>query len=227
MNFYRISPVISTSWVSIIKLKNEDDVQYHVCTRCGFKELMSWEDFHPVFECESVTGKRRLPDLMLYGGQHWHAYHLWKVVSEKFKDFFENNGYKGAYFTPVDLVYKYRNSYKPIEERYYILNITGKGKLDYEKAGYKKRNCEECHMCLYEEKFPISSKDKKGIYEDLVKLDTWDGSDVFGKGWCTAGFAKEVLEAGLTGIQFCNLKFRFAEFDMKHYIRKASKIEVE
>ena len=92
MKFYVFSPVILSKYVSAQDIILPDNIRYHTCEQCGADNQLIWDEFVPCFECETITSRRRLPDLMLYGGRIVNAFGSWFIVSKRFKDFFEGNG---------------------------------------------------------------------------------------------------------------------------------------
>ena len=79
---------------------------------------------------------------------------------------------------------------------YYVLEITGKGKLDWGKMGIELLSgCEHCGA--------VKIKDNKDIWpESFIDEASWDGSDIFGWGYCTVKVLETVYRNQLTGFRF-------------------------
>ena len=108
MNFYIFSINCSSKFVSAADILNDNELEYDACSKCGADKLVKWGDAVPVFECETVTKNRTLPDIMLYGGRMLQAFSDWSIVSDNVKRLFEDEKLTGVRFYPAELVYQLR-----------------------------------------------------------------------------------------------------------------------
>ena len=217
MEFYEFSPSCASKYVSAINLTNANLATYSDCDVCGNKGLIDWNSFKPVFECETITSRRSLPDIMLYGGRIIHSFDWWYIVSEAFKEFCETNSIKGVTFSEVSLVCSKRNIISELPPKYYLMLIYGRTQLDYKKMGVECYICQKCcHYVYSTEFFPLY--DPQGIYPTVLDESTWDGSDVFDHGGCTESFVKKICGTKLNGFDFLPYKQKFDVSSNKHYI---------
>ena len=218
MKYYNFTPSCASKYVSVTKMLNYNEAKYSSCDVCGADNLVDWSSIKPVFECETVTSHRTLPDMILYGGRIIHSFNVWYVVSAAFRDFCEKNFVKGVLFSDVVLVSRRRNKLDSIPERYYLMQITGRAQLDYAKMGVECSVCQKCcHYVYSSEFFPLY--DPKGIFPTLLDESTWDGTDVFNHGDCTEVFMEKVCSSGLKGIDFLPYESKFDTASNKRYIR--------
>lgn len=218
MKYYNFSPSCASKYVSTIELLNANEAEYSHCDICGADSLIDWNSFKPLFECETTTSRRTLPDIMLYGGRIIHSFNFWYIVSATFKAFCDKNSVKGVIFSDVDLVARNRRKLNSIRERYYLMQITGRAQLDYAGMGVDCSICQKCcHYVYSSEYFPLY--DPKGIFPTLLDESTWDGTDVFDHGDCTEDFMEKVRVSGLKGIDFMPYESKFDIASNKRYIR--------
>lgn len=218
MKFYNLSPNCASRYVSAKDVINANEAEYSRCDVCGAEKLIDWNSFKPVFECETGTSHRTLPDVMLYGGRIIHSFNFWYIVSATFKAFCDKNSVKGVIFSDVDLVARNRRKLNSIRERYYLMQITGRAQLDYAGMGVDCSICQKCcHYVYSSEYFPLY--DPKGIFPALLDESTWDGTDVFNHGDCTEDFMEKVRASGLRGIDFLPYESKFDIASNKRYIR--------
>lgn len=220
MNFYVFSINCATRYVSAEEILNSSELTYGKCDKCGADKLVIWDDVIPVFECETVTKNRTLPDIMLYGGGLQSFTH-WSVVSENVRKLFEDEKLTGAQFYPAELVYQIRGKYHKFNEQYYVMSVIGKAEIDFEAMGVNCSICETCEHYIFEGKL-CPARTRKGIYPTIMKKDTWDGSDVFMADYCTERFVEKVLEAKLTGFEFYCFEQEYDAFENKKYFRTLS-----
>jgi len=145
--------------------------------------------------------KKVWPDNMRFGAAPWLV-----LLSEKAVDIFTRANITG--FIPHKIkitATKTKNmdeiSYSArLEEldkiNYYVLEITGKGKIDWKKMGVELLSyCEHCGAKEF--------KERKNTYpEAFIDEGTWDGSDIFGYGHCTVKVLETVYKEQLTGFEF-------------------------
>lgn len=218
MKYYSFSASCASRYVSAIELLNANEAEYSRCDVCGADNLIDWDSFKPVFECENVTSRRTLPDMILYGGRIIHSFNVWYIVSAAFKTFCDNNSVKGVIFSDVDLITRNRGKLSSIPERYFLMQITGRAQLDHTRMGVECSICQKCSHYVYSsEYFPLY--DPKGIYPALLDESTWDGTDIFNHGDCTEAFMETVRDSGLKGIDFLPYESKFDAANNKHYIR--------
>lgn len=214
MDFYNFSVNCSTRYVSVIDILNSSEMSFGSCDKCGADKLVKWGNVKPIFECESVTKNRVLPDIMLYGGSMLQSFNTWEIVSENVKSLFDDEKLTGACFYPAELVYKKCGEYHKLEKQYFIMEVVGKAEIDFEAMGVKCSLCELCSHFVFEGPLcPLFTK--KGIYPTIIKKDSWDGSDVFNNNDCTERFVKTILKAGLSGYEFIDYKQKYDAFDKK------------
>lgn len=218
MDFYNYSVNCSSRYVSVIDILNISEMSFGSCDKCGADKLVKWGNVIPVFECETVTKNRKLPDIMLYGGRMLQSFRSWEIVSENVKKLFDDEKLTGACFYPAEIVYKQRGEYQKPEKQYFIMEVVGKAEIDFEAMGVKCSLCELCGHFVFEGPLcPLFSK--KGIYPTIIKKDSWDGSDVFNNNDCTERFFKAILNAGLLGYEFIDYKQKYDAFDKKIYFK--------
>ncbi len=221
MKFYVFSPVILSKYVSAQDIILPDNIRYHTCEQCGADNQLIWDEFVPCFECETITSRRRLPDLMLYGGRIVNAFGSWFIVSKRFKDFFEGNGFKGAEFYSAKLCFCRRNKFFDIQNTYFVMDITGRADYDFKGMNMEISMCRNCGMYHFDTPhIPLAYS--RGTYPSLLSEKSWDGSDVFNQGECTEQFARSVLESDLTGFEFLRFEQKFDKFENKQYIERLS-----
>lgn len=218
MNFYTFSINCASSYVSVIDILNISDLSYGLCYKCGAEKLVKWGDVIPVFECETVTKNRTLPDIMLYGGRMLQSFSQWSIVSDNVKRLFEDEKFTGVRFYPAELVCRIRGEYHKIDEQYYVMSVIGKAEIDFKAMGVNCSLCEICEHYVFEGKLcPLFTP--KGIYPTILKKDTWDGSDVFTDNCCTERFVQKVFEAKLSGFEFLCFEQKYDSFEKKIYFR--------
>lgn len=218
MKYYNFTPSCASKYVSAIAPLNADAAEYSRCDVCGADNLIDWNSFKPVFECETVTSRRTLPDVLLYGGRIIHSFNVWYIVSAEFKIFCDNNSVKGVMFSDVNLVTRNNGKLNSIPERFFLMQITGRAQLDYTKMGVECSICQKCcHYVYSSDYFPLY--DPKGIFPALLDETTWDGTDVFNHGDCTEAFMEKVRSSGLKGIDFLPYESKYDIVSNKRYIR--------
>jgi len=155
---------------------------------------------------------------MLYGGRKIGSFDMWSIVSERVKDLFEAEQFTGARFYPAELVYSQRNKQFKFEESYYVMAVVGRAEIDFAAMGVKCSICPKCGHYVFEGKFPLGVREKKGIYPTIMKEDTWDGSDLFGHNNCTERFVVKILSNKLSGFVFLPFEQKYDAFDnMRHF----------
>lgn len=218
MSFYHFSANCGTKYVSVIDILNSSELDFKSCTKCGANNLVKWGNVIPVFECQSVTQKRQLPDLILYGGRMLQSFDNWSIVSDNVKKLYEREKLTGACFYPIELVFKARGKYNKIEKRYYIMSVTGRAEIDFEAMSI---NCSLCNLCghfVFDGNLcPLFAR--KGVYPTIIKKDSWDGTDVFNHNDCTEKFVKKILEANLSGFEFICFEQKYDLFDNKKHFK--------
>lgn len=215
MKFYSFYINCSTRYVSAEDILNDSELSFAACDKCGADNLVKWGNVTPVFECETITKSRKLPDIMLYGGRMLQAFDSWSIVSENVKNLFEKEKLVGASFYPAELVFQKRGKYYQIESQYYVMSVTGRAKIDFEAMNVDCSICDTCgHFILEGKRFPL-----KGIYPTIIREDTWDGADVFSDDDCTEKFVRKVLEANLTGFEFIPFEQKYVRFDQKVFFK--------
>lgn len=218
MNFYSFSENCGSKYVSIIDILNMSDLSFGSCSKCGAEKLVKWGDIIPVFECETITKHRQLPDIMLYGGSMLQSFDAWSIVSENFKRLFEHEEFIGASFYPIELVFKKRGEYHKLENQYYVMSIIGRAEIDFEAMGLKCSICDSCLHYIFDGDYcPLFTK--KGVYPTIIKNGSWDGSDVFNHNDCTERFVQKILEADLSGFEFLCFEQKYDSFEKKKYFR--------
>ena len=218
MKYYNFSPSCSSKYVSAIAILNEDKIITSKCDCCGADELVLWNKFDLAFECETITSKRRLPDLMLYSGKILHSFNCWYIVSANFEKLCRDNLISGVTFTAIDLYYRKRGKLYKIEVPYFLMQIIGRAQLDYNKMKVSCSICPKCGHYIYDDYFPLYNP--KGIYPTVLDTLTWDKSDIFNHGDCTENFMRKVYRSELCGIDFLPFEEKFDTIDNQHYIRK-------
>ena len=223
MKFYAFTPSVSSRFISASELVNENEIVYHSCTQCGNADLVDWTAFSPCFECESPTSRRKLPDIMAYGGKLLHSSDWWCIVSDKFKSWYEKMQFSGCRFHPVRLVYRIKNTIHDIDANYYLMLITGRAQLDFKRMQIACDMCMECGHYLFDGPLCPLYTDK-GIFPALLNDDSWDGSDVFNDAVCTEAVASKILESGLTGFEFIRFEQKFDSYEKIRFISKLSQL---
>lgn len=223
-NFYTFSESCSSSYVSALDMINAEDYEPHNCEVCDGNSLIDFSYIRPVFECGSVTKRKKFPDLMLYGGRIIHTYGSWYIVSEKFVELFNNSNFKGASFYRADMMIKWKKEYRPLEQKYYVMVITGRANLDMKKMNIS--SCQKCEVCgtyIFDGVLcPLFNKN--GVYPAILDTSSWDGSDVFNDGDCTEYFTRTIIQSKLTGFEFQHFEQKFDKFDNIKFITRESQL---
>ena len=212
--FYTFSSVCSSQYVSVIDILNSSDFIYSICDKCDADKLIKWGEVIPIFECETVTKNRKLPDIMLYGGRMLQTFSKWSIVSKNVKRLIENEKLTGVCFYPAELVSKIRGKCYKIDEKYYIMSVIGKAEIDFEAMGINCSLCEICEHYVFEGKI-CSLFTRNGIYPTLLKNNKWDGTDIFTGNCCTERFVQKILESNLSGFKFLRLEQKYDAFEKK------------
>ena len=218
--FYKLMPLWWKKTLSVDKLINIGEYHTKRCPKCGKFELIDFSEVKPVFLRNKYSGKEPL-DIIAYDGVPVHTFGYWKIVSERFVQWFHKCEFKGAVFYQADIIENVEKR-KKIEGNYYVMQIVGRGRLDFKAMHLESMNqCDYCGAYIFEtELCPLLNNQ---IYPTIIEPESWDGTDIFYNSVCTERFVDKILDSGLKGYKFNDFASQYVDFENKEYFWSRSR----